>query len=73
MFQWIKRCEMCRVVGVQYPATFTVLGPRDLCGECYFDYRALILAMADYFNRHGQLSPRQAASETNHATAHHTN
>jgi hypothetical protein len=61
-----KRCDICRRAAVCWPGVFTVIGPRDLCGDCYWDYRALILAMADYFNRHGAFNKRRDASETNH-------
>jgi hypothetical protein len=48
-----KRCDLCRQTSVSWPETFTVIGPLDLCGNCYWEYRELIQDIADYFNRWG--------------------
>jgi hypothetical protein len=46
----MKRCDICRHTTVSWPGVMTVLGPRDLCGNCYWRYRALVEEIANFFN-----------------------
>jgi hypothetical protein len=45
-----KQCDICRRAVVSWPEVFTVLGPRDLCGTCYWRYREVVEQLAAFFN-----------------------
>ncbi len=45
-----KRCDICRQATVSWPGIFTVLGPRDLCGTCYWHYRELLEQLAAFLH-----------------------
>jgi len=45
-----KLCDICHQSAVCWPSTFTVVGPRDLCGNCYWRYRDLLEQMEAFFN-----------------------
>ena len=49
MCQLNKPCDICRHAPVAWPEIFTVLGPRDLCGTCYWRYRELLERLAAFF------------------------
>jgi len=44
-----KQCDICRSAVVSWPEVFTVLGPRDLCGTCYWRYREVVEQLAAFF------------------------
>jgi hypothetical protein len=46
-----KVCDICHRSVVCWPGVFTVLGPRDLCGGCYWRYRQLMDEIAAFWNR----------------------
>jgi bacterioferritin-associated ferredoxin len=46
-----KMCDICRRSAYRWPQTFTVIGPRNLCGRCYVWYRQLLEEIAAFFNR----------------------
>lgn len=43
------RCQRCRSASVYWPRTLTVLGPMDLCGDCYWKYLRAIEPLEAYF------------------------
>jgi len=50
MSNMCKKCDICRQSVVSWPQIFTVLGPRDLCGNCYWRYRELIEQIDAFFH-----------------------
>jgi hypothetical protein len=61
-----KRCDICRQSVVCWPGIFTVLGPMDLCGNCYWRYRRLMEATAQYFNEYRHLPSYPVTQESGH-------
>jgi hypothetical protein len=52
-------CDICRRSAYCWPGIFTVVGPRNLCGRCYAEYRQLLDEIATFFNRdHKGQTPR---------------
>jgi hypothetical protein len=54
MTELCKRCDICHHRVVCWPQVFTVLGPRDLCGPCYWHYRELLEQFAAFFEAEGR-------------------
>ena len=49
MNETTKRCDICGQGTVCWPGIFTVLGPRDMCGICYWHYRELLEQLEAFF------------------------
>lgn len=49
MCQLNKRCDICHNAAVSWPQIFTVVGPRDLCGTCYWRYRDIVEQLSKFF------------------------
>jgi hypothetical protein len=49
MCQHTKHCDICHRAIVSWPRVFTVIGPRDLCGTCYWRYREIVDQLAAFF------------------------
>ena len=62
-----KRCDLCRQSVVSWPGVFTVIGPLDLCGVCYWRYRAIVESLAEFFNQFGRVPAGIPRKETEHA------
>lgn len=52
-----KRCDICHQAVVSWPQIFTVIGPRDLCGTCYWRYRALLEKLGAFFSAENTTGP----------------
>jgi hypothetical protein len=68
-----KRCDICHQAVVCWPGIFTVLGPMDLCGNCYWRYRRLVESMAQYFNEYRHLPVHPLDSKSSCQLDHHSN
>jgi hypothetical protein len=65
-----KKCDICHQSSVTWPGALTVLGPLDLCRNCFWQYREQLVELATFFNRHGRL-PMRAPKETSDVTLSH--
>ncbi len=43
------RCQRCRRSSVYWPRTLTVIGPIDLCGDCYWEYVDSLASLEAFF------------------------
>ena len=59
------RCQRCGRSAICWPRTLTVVGPMDLCGNCYWEYLRAIQPLEAYFSPHFSTTSEYSRNTTN--------